>query len=162
MASGYGVMAWGSIPWGDGFITSLPAEVQETYREAYGSDIWFDVRASFADYEITPHGDWVSVDGDEALIQSILRRIVTNPGEWQTKPEYGCGARLYIKARNTPAARAELEQRIRSNVKQDSRVERVDSVIIEQEDDTLRIAVIFFPKVRTARNRPLAAAVQLS
>jgi hypothetical protein len=55
-----------------------------------------------------------------------MRRTITNPGEWKTKPNYGVGARLYVKAKDTPATRSELAARIRSQYLLDQRVESVD------------------------------------
>jgi hypothetical protein len=61
----------------------------------------------------------------------------------------------FLKAKDTPTSRAELETRIRSQYKLDPRVERVDQVVIAKTviDDVpiLRINVQFTPlgKLRT-------------
>jgi phage baseplate assembly protein W len=130
-----------------------------------GTDIWFDVASPVgADRMLTTAGDWRMTRGDEALRQSLLRRLMTTPGEWRTVPSYGCGAPLYVNARNSKAARAELANRIRAQFLRDDRVVRVALVVIEDDLElgAMRIRIDVVPRSRPARSSPLTLVVVLS
>jgi phage baseplate assembly protein W len=130
----------------------------------YGRDLWFDVATpEGADTIVGPSGDWKLVEGREALRQALLRRILTNPGEWATLPDYGVGARLYVKAKYTRAMRDELTARISSQLMRDPRVERVEQVVVDQpEAGLLKITVQVTPKGRLLRDGPLVATVEVA
>lgn len=142
------------------------AQPATTVDRLLGRDIWYDVTKGIdADYEVTAAGDWAIVEGRAALRQSIIRRIITNPGEWATKPDYGVGARLFVKGKNTRAARQALEERIRGQLAQEARVESVDDVVIDTlpgSDAGIRITVVVLPKGRSQRNEPLVASVEVT
>jgi hypothetical protein len=141
----------------------MASGAQTQLDRLFGRDIWFDVRgAEGANYEVTPAGDWKVAAGEECLRQAIIRRILTDPGEWSTLPEYGVGARMYVKARNTQASRDELSERIRGQLLQDYRIESVDTVEITVSASSLHISVIVTPKGRQLRNRPVRASVEVS
>lgn len=137
----------------NGVVGISTASTASAVAELLGEDIYFDVADGVrADYVVTPAGDWRTVAGEEALMQSLLRRTITNPGDWRTKPRYGVGARRYLKMKDTAANRAELEQRIRAQYLIDKRVERVDAVLIERLEGAngavLKINVKFTPRGR--------------
>lgn len=146
--------------------TSSSDEAQQRAK-FFGEDIWYDVshpdpNTGTPDYVPNAAGDWTLVTELEALRQSLLRRTITNPGEWKTKPNYGVGARQYIKAKNTAANRAELEARIRSQYLQDPRVESIDSVTITQPfDDGLSIVVVVIPAGRLRNDQPLVVQLEV-
>lgn len=129
-----------------------------------GRDIWLDVStAAGADRYVTARGDWKLCDAEVALRQSLLRRLVTNPGEWKTKPGYGVGARMYVKARNTRAVRDELAGRISSQFLEDERVICVDQVVVDLSvAGVLRIRSTIEARIRAARPNPLIFAVAMS
>ena len=128
----------------------------------FGKDLWFDVRqADGGNYEVTPAGDWKTVSGREALRQAIIRRIITDPGEWATLPDYGVGARMFVKARNTRATRDELTERIRGQLLQDPRIESVETVDVEITAESLRISVKVQPKGRSLRSEAVRASVEI-
>lgn len=129
-----------------------------------GEDIWLDVSLpTAADRFVTPRGDWKLCAGEVALRQSLLRRLVTNPGEWKTKPGYGVGARMYVKARNTRANRDELAGRIASQFLEDERVVRVDQVVVDlSAAGVLRIRITVVARIRADRPNPLLLAVAMS
>ncbi len=147
-------LTW-ELPGGE--VSSIRSELLSQFSKLFGTDIWYDVQADQPDTVVTPAGDWLAVDGHEALRQSLLRRTITNPGELATIPGFGVGARLYIKARNTPAMRDELEQRIRSQYLADPRVEAVGTVSIEQltAGPGLKLSVQVVPRGRLKPDRPL-------
>ena len=113
-----------------------------------GKDIWFDLRQGLlrADYSVTPSGDWLAVSGEKALRQALLRRLLTSPGEWAFLPDYGVGARDFVKSRNDRPTRDRLAERIRSQFLRDPRVDAVESVAIEIQPELVRIAVRVRPK----------------
>ena len=139
----------------------------------YGEDIWYDMAMADpvtgkADYVITAAGDWAHVTGIDALRQALLRRLVTNPGEWKTNPGYGVGAPQYVKSPDTPASRAELAARIRSQFLLDDRVESISAITISNLDpsgDTdggLEISVSVVAAGRLQQNAPVVVQIVLA
>lgn len=134
----------------------------------FGDDIWFDVSTADpisgeANYVMTQAGDLQSVSGVEALRQSLIRRWITNPGEMPTAPEYGAGLRSYVKAKNTPAMRAEVESRVRAQTLRDPRVLSVALVTVARLDDGsdgIKISAQVTPKGRL-RDRNLTVTVEI-
>lgn len=150
--------------------SGVPASEQESQDALfYGVDIWFDVAAADpitgqANYVISPAGDFTIVTGREALRQSLIRRTITSPDEWKLLPDYGCGARQYVKAKNTAARRAELETRIRAQYLRDKRVLRVDTATVTPLSDGsagIRISVIVTPRGRLRDDQPLPVLIEV-
>lgn len=148
-------------------IPSSEADAQDD--RFYGTDIHLDVSSpdvvlGQAHYVTTAAGDWATATGREALRQSLVRRFITNPGEWQTKPAYGAGLRQYVKAKNTASVRAEIESRIRQQCALDQRVHSVDLVTVSGLDDGspgLQIAVLVTPRGRLRTDKPLAVRLEI-
>lgn len=154
---------------GNGY-SSVPASEQASQEARfYGSDVWFDVskpdeETGEADYVTTPDGDLTLVTGREALRQSLIRRLITEPGEWAMVPEYGVGAVSFVKAKNSPATRAELESRIRSQFLRDPRVHSVDIVTVTPLDDGspgVKISIQVTPKGRLRTDKPLSVQLEI-
>lgn len=153
----------------NGYQAVPSSEIDDQESRFYGEDIYFDiarpdVELGQADYTITASGDWAPVSGREALRQSLLRRLLTSPGEWQTKPEYGVGARQYVKAKNTASKRAELESRIRAQFLRDPRVQSVDLASVSRLEDGspgIRITVIVTPRGRLRSDQPLPVNLEI-
>lgn len=148
----------GSIPSGSG-IDGLAGG-------GIGEDIWFDVSLTnsmqHVDRIVTPHGDWKMVSGEEALRQSLRRRIITSPGEWALIPEYGVGAREFVKASLTKSNRDELTNRIHAQFLRDHRVTKVTQVVIDQNiPEMLAIRVEVATKLRPADAVPLSVHVEV-
>lgn len=136
----------------------IPGPVEEEDQ----IDIWLDVSAAVGpDYVVTPAGDWLTVSGHEALRQSLLRRFITNPGEWQTKPQFGAGGRAFVKAKNTKAARDAFAQRLREQALIDTRVEKVLDVKVEQFAGGSKFSVVVTPKGEPKRAKPLTVSFEL-
>lgn len=134
----------------------------------FGLDIWFDVAMPGSDgqatYVVTPAGDVTVASGREALRQSLTRRLITNPGDWKTVPEYGVGARQYVKGKNTPSRRAELESRIRAQFMRDPRVLRVALAMVTPLDDGspgLRVSVSVIPVGRLRSDQALPVQIEV-
>jgi len=153
-----------SIPSGGSAASTQVGDRSDQHARMWGRDIWLDVNdGKHADVATTAAGDLALVTGREALRQAIIRRILTNPGEWALLPEYGCGARLYIKERNTQAKRDELAERIRTQLQLEPRVLRVVQVVIEALEDAEGISINVQVDPR-AKNRPddfLAVVLQV-
>lgn len=134
-----------------------PVVVNAPGDNLIGTDIWLDVtKGSGPDRHVTAHGDWLLVKGREALRQSLLRRYLTNPGEWASKPDYGAGARMFVKAKNVKAARDELTTRIRQQSLKDPRVAAVDKVTIAwTATGRINVDVHVIPKGQLDRNKPV-------
>jgi phage baseplate assembly protein W len=152
-----------------GYQQTPAAEQESQESRFYGADIHLDVAApdvtlGQASYVTTASGDWALARGREALRQSLIRRTVTNPGDWATKPNYGVGARQYVKAKNTRSKRAELESRIREQYMSDPRVHSVDIVTVTPLDDGspgVKISVQVTPKGRLRTDQPLEVAMEV-
>lgn len=127
--------------------STTPSPGTVTAQQLLGRDVWLDVTAAVPELEVTAAGDWAMVEGREALRQSLLRRLLTSPGEWATLPDYGVGARLFVKKANTSANRDELAERIRAQFLSDRRVASVDGVVITTlpSGNGIRVQVVVTP-----------------
>lgn len=131
-------------------------------EDFFGEDIWFDISAATGpDMVVTPAGDWKPVTGREALRQSLLRRYLTNPGEWATLPDYGAGLRAFIKAKNTKANRDKIIANLKTQTLADDRVARVSTVTVERTEDVTKFSVTIYPKGNLETAKPLTVAGQL-
>jgi len=154
----------------NGFVGTPASESASQDARFYGSDIWLnvaapDVELGRARYVTTAAGDWALATGRESLRQSLMRRLITNPGDWQTKPDYGVGARQYVKAKNTSSVRAELESRIRAQFSRDVRVHSVDLVTLDRLDGDapgIKISVLVTPRGRLRTNKVLTVALEVT
>lgn len=127
--------------------SSTSGTSQSSAPDGYGVDLWYDLSAATGpDLVVDPGGDWLLVRGIECLRQSLIRRIITAPGDWRTLPDYGAGARLYVRKRNNKAARDELANRIRAQCLRDDRVLKCESVVVDSRDGMLRIRVKVVPR----------------
>lgn len=136
----------------------IPAPLEDGEKR----DIYFDVSAATGpDYSVTPAGDWLPVSGDEALRQSLLRRFITNPGEWLTKPDYGAGGRAFLKAKGTKSERDAFAQRLRAQALKDDRVEKVGEVAVERfADGGTKFRVQIEPKAKPKRAQPITVTFE--
>jgi phage baseplate assembly protein W len=96
-------------------------------RASLGRDLFWE-----GGKRLTTAGDWLVVEGITALRQSILRRLITRPGEWTVRPLYGVGAQDFLYETLTESRAAELRARIRDQLTQDRRVQKVSAVFVEQ------------------------------
>lgn len=105
-----------------------PPTTEQAVRDVFGVDKFFDGTS-----HVTGKGDWLTVEGEENLRRAILRRLMTAPGAYRVKPQYGVGVDTYVKKPYTRAVQDELTSRIRSQVAQDRRVDKVLQVTVSQE-----------------------------
>lgn len=160
---------WGETPWGDGSAAPappapppvvIPSAVRPPPRGS-GKDIWFDVAdGEEADRIVTPARDWRLTEGDEALAQWVRRCMVTNPGEWATDPNYGCGARRYLFSIVTSASRAELAASVKVGLLRNPRIAKVDVTFIDWPDPgILRIGVVITLRAQPQRSLAITTEV---
>ena len=100
-----------------------------------GKDVVFD-----GDFHVFPDGDWTLVTGLEAVRQAIYHRLITRPGEYKARPEYGVGVQDFVKEEKTSAKVEELKTRIRTQLLQDRRIEGVE-VAVEVLESAVKVAV---------------------
>lgn len=118
---------------------TIPAAPSAGSSGAGNTEQAFDARVSLGrdlfwegGLRVSPRGDWLTVDGIAALRQSILRRLITSPGEWAVRPTYGVGALDFVYETLTTARAAELRNRIRDQLTQDPRIQKANVVEVEQ------------------------------
>lgn len=130
------------------------------FDRLYGRDIYLEVNGSAGpDLATTKAGDWILVTGRQALRQSLIRRWITTPGEFATKPGYGAGALAFLKARGNSDSAQDLANRIRAESLKDRRVERVEAVHVSWQDSVMRIHVVVVPKGESDRPLPIVLEV---
>jgi phage baseplate assembly protein W len=140
-------MAWGNEVWNQyDWGNESPLRVgppnnrftpgQAAQARVLGKDLFFE-----NDYDVTPHGDYVLIDGLRALRQSILHRIITRQGEFKTRPQYGVGLRDFVKKPMNPTNLGLIKRKITEQLAREPRIEEVLAVIVQPEDTTLKVSV---------------------
>lgn len=148
-------------------VTGLSPAAQAARDAAFfGEDIWYAAvhDDGSGEYVITPAGDLQVAVGREALRQALIRRLITDPDEWPTLPDYGVGARRWVKGKNTATQRAELESRVRAQFARDQRVESVNVVLVAQLDDGspgVKVTAQVTPRGRLRGARALAFTTEV-
>lgn len=93
----------------------------------FGEDLLFD-----DDLQLTASGDYAYVSGTAAVRQAILVRLLTAPGEYAVRPDFGVGIRSWVKKRLTVSEIDTLRQLVIDQLTKETRIERVESVIVER------------------------------
>lgn len=100
-----------------------------------------------------PRGRVPLVAGADAVAQSILLILETEPGERLMRPDFGCGLRRFLMKPNTVATRALIQREVARALKQwEPRVD-VESVEVTPGDDPSLVA-IRIDYVHTRDRRP--------
>lgn len=102
------------------------ASPNETEIDLFGVDILFD-----EDVQVTASGDYAVVDGYKALEQAIKIRLITTPGEYAVRPDFGVGLTRWLKKRMTKSERDSLRQTIIEQLAQEERIQKVEDVVVE-------------------------------
>ncbi len=84
------------------------------------------------DLLIGPGGDLASVDATVLGQQRVLRRLLTNPGDYLWNPGYGAGLGQFV---GQPASAARIRSVIRSQIFQESAVARQPEPVIDVQSD---------------------------
>ncbi len=88
--------------------------------------------------------DLDTIGGRNNVVDAILRRVATSPGELVHRPEYGVGIQNYLNAPNSVNLQLKLAQDIRVQLERDERIESVKevSVFVENNDhDKLKVKI---------------------
>lgn len=125
-------------------------------QKLYGVDLYYDVReGSQVDTHVTPAGDYLTVTGLTAYKQSIIRRMISDPGEYARFPDYGAGLRRMVKERANSANIAAMQARVKAQAMKDDRTARVIDVVFEFIDDGVKLLLVVEPKAGPQRPSPL-------
>jgi len=130
-------------------VNQQVAAIQEQSSLLLGKDILFD-----GDYHVSSAGDYVLLEGLEALRAAIYRRLITRPGEYRARPEYGVGLLSFVKKRRTLSSLDELRQRVIDQLSLDPRINEVRDVVVETTQDGLKIAVVIEAAGETLKFKP--------
>jgi phage baseplate assembly protein W len=84
------------------------------------------------DLAVGPGGDLASVSGPALGQQRVLRRLLTNPGDYLWNPSYGAGLAQFV---GQPASAARIRSVIRSQIFQEAAVARQPEPVIEARVD---------------------------
>jgi phage baseplate assembly protein W len=103
----------------------MPSPDQTTI-DFFGVDIHFE-----DDLRVTASGDYATVEGYAALRQAILIRLITAPGEYAVKPDFGCGITRWVKKRMSKSDKDSLRQTIIEQLSQEERISKVEDVTVE-------------------------------
>lgn len=76
------------------------------------------------------NGDLQTVDGVDWSQQRILRRLLTNPGDYIWRPTYGAGLQRYIGQALSLAKYQEIEGLIRSQIFLETSVSKTPAPVI--------------------------------
>ncbi len=99
-------------------------------------------------------GDLLLVSGRRNLVQAVINRLLTRPGELDTlgHPAYGCRIFLLIGEPNNQRTRARAELYIREALAMETRIKEVIKVAFEppslrfDKRDALEITVTILPQ----------------
>lgn len=95
--------------------------------ELYGTDIAFK-----GDFVVTATGDLDKISALDNLKDAIMRRIFTSPGAIVHRPNYGVGLKNYLNGINSLSRQQSLAGKIKEQLEQDERIEKVLGVRVEQ------------------------------
>jgi phage baseplate assembly protein W len=111
--------------------------------DVYGVDKYFDGRPR------------TTGNGEENLRRALLRRLMTRPGTYRTKPGYGAGIQDFVKKSSNQATIEDLQNRVRGQVQQDRRVDKVLTCAVTKEffsdQPGVRVVLVVQSKGRTLR-----------
>lgn len=114
-----------------------------------GKDVLFN-----GDYAVTAAGDYVLVEGLAALRAAVYRRLLTRPGEFKARPEYGVGIMDFVKRKNVPGTIAELRQKVTDQLSLDPRISEVRDIVVEAFPDGIKLGVVIQAAGKTLTFQP--------
>jgi phage baseplate assembly protein W len=97
-----------------------------------------------SDLAIGPTGDLATATADELGQQRVLKRLLTNPGDYIWQPDYGAGLAQFI---GQPAQASQIRAVIRSQVFKEAVVARTPEPVIDVQFDD---SGAFFVQLRYA------------
>lgn len=117
--------------------------------DRFGKDVFFD-----GDFAVNSRGDYVTIEGLPALRASILRRLVTRPGELRARPEYGVGVNDFVKKPATASTFDNLRVAIIDQLAFETRIDSVDDVAIRTVGSGISIVIRISVSGRTITFQP--------
>lgn len=136
-----------------------PTQEDLDNRALFGRDFYYDVReGTHVDLHVTKAGDWLVVTGIDAMTQSLIRRMITDPGEWAYLPDYGAGMRSFVKQPKSVANLAEMQERCKAQAMRDRRVKSV-SATLELFDGGVKLLLSVVPKFGPERAKPIVITI---
>jgi phage baseplate assembly protein W len=136
------------VPAVSSYPSTVPSLTSAERARLLARDIRFD-----SDYTVAPKGDWATVEGPEAMRQAVYQRLITSPGEYRARREYGVGIMDFLKEAMATAMVAELKTRVRANLLQDRRIQDV-LVTVEEKENALRLNIAVTIKGQRMTFRP--------
>lgn len=98
-------------------------------------------------FVVAADGDAETVADVECLTQDAVHLLLTFPGDLWAHEDYGAGVQYFIQTENTELNRIELEQTIKTRLRQDDRIEK-ESVRVEitgWDLERISITALFVP-----------------
>jgi len=96
-----------------------------------------------ADLSLAAAGDLATVDATQLGQQRVLRRLLTNPGDYLWNPSYGAGLGRFV---GQPANAARIRSVIRSQIFQEAAVARTPEPTIDvaaTPDGAVTVAILY-------------------
>lgn len=101
------------------------ADAKISQDRELGVDLYFN-----GDYETNASGGLASIRGLAALNQALYHRMITKPGSFVLRPEYGVGIQRWTKRANKLSHLHELEQVIEDQLSFEKRITKVNNVFV--------------------------------
>lgn len=92
-----------------------------------------DLQMSWSgDISASATGDLLTISGPESGTERVLRRLLTNPGEYLWHPDYGAGLAKFV---GQPGDRAGIEALIRAQMLLEPTVAQLPEPVISVQSD---------------------------
>lgn len=117
---------------------NLPGPSPEDQTRALGRDIKFNG----LNFEVTSDGDYVLVEGTNALRQAVYNCLITTPSDYKLRPNYGVGIESYVGKPLTNATKEEIKELLRRNLLQMHRIEQVTQLDVTSGDDNNSLFIL--------------------
>ena len=99
------------------------------------------------DLSVDARGDLALVSGALRAQQRVLRRLLTNPGDYIRQPQYGAGLAQFV---GQPANPLQIEAIIRTQLAKESAVAQTPAPTIDVSYDTLGAIAVMISYVDAA------------
>ena len=99
------------------------------------------------DLAVDARGDFALASGALRVQQQVLRRLLTNPGDYIWQPQYGAGLARFV---GQPANPLQIQAVIRAQLAKESAVAQMPAPSVEVSYDTLGAIAVMISYVDTA------------